>query len=798
MADILTSIQTNNSSVFGSGFNPLKQANPVQTTPSPSTVNTPTPSPVDTPTVSSTTLSNGNKINQVQTNQTNLNGLATKGISTDQSGNATNANGTAARTIVGTSNNPDGTSTTSYSDGTTSTTGGNSVTNTTNTPSTNSTNQVSSTSNNQQNYVSADTSQEDTATQNIINQLIATSDANTATQVQSIQSQYAIREQQQSLLNASQNQSLQNQLLMGGAGQGGSASSMTDTNGTVLAQESYGIQQLANLDAKENSDIAAAKQAGYNNDFQAQSKLLESINATRQSKIDLATKINDNIAGTNQKLAEQTLQSNIDNGVATIYANGVTDPGQILASLKKQGINATAAQVQSTITTMATHNGVEPSTLDAASKEFFYLKNQPGALPASISSLGSTAEQLTAFVQLYNNAIASGKALVTGGGTGLNPVVTSTMNLIGIPQDMPVSNAITTVGLPAIVNGLIQQEGGSPKGVINNPGNIKFAGLPGQIDSGVKATDGGTFASYSSAQTGQNAVGSLVQNAANKGQNLSDFIAAYKGVTNGSQTAAGTTGSQTMNITTPGYTTATVANAGGLTQSAIDLAAMQYLTSGKMPVLRGASAPLTGQQKNAVQARAGELGAGGNIAANKAQLTSLTSSLSQQQKYSDTITRSLNTATDNLNNNLLPFMKENGINDSNTPIINQLENKAKAGLIDPGAIATFQAHINDLRAEYSQVLSKGGARSVETDGAAKSLIPDDLSVEQMQKLSDGITADANNAIKSSTDQLSQIQKQINNIVSPGPVVSSDNHNGVSLPTSSSSKGIPYKGVILPH
>lgn len=121
----------------------------------------------------------------------------------------------------------------------------------------------------------------------------------------------------------------------------------------------------------------------------------------------------------------------------------------------------------------------------------------------------------------------------TPGATGpeSQAIITSTSTMMGVkPEDLslPTSQAVANYGLANIVSGLIGQEGGSPKGVNNNPGNIKFVGLPGQTDSGVTATDGGTFASYASPQDGVKAVGELVTKAGDKP--LSEFIASYKGL----------------------------------------------------------------------------------------------------------------------------------------------------------------------------------------------------------------------------------------------------------------------------
>lgn len=94
--------------------------------------------------------------------------------------------------------------------------------------------------------------------------------------------------------------------------------------------------------------------------------------------------------------------------------------------------------------------------------------------------------------------------------------VTNVATAAGITDPgIALSDAINLPGgVTAIVNGIISNEGSSPDGVKNNPGNIKFAGLPGQTDSGVKATDGGTFANYASVDAGKNAIANMITNAA--------------------------------------------------------------------------------------------------------------------------------------------------------------------------------------------------------------------------------------------------------------------------------------------
>lgn len=105
---------------------------------------------------------------------------------------------------------------------------------------------------------------------------------------------------------------------------------------------------------------------------------------------------------------------------------------------------------------------------------------------------------------------------------------------VSLSSNAPLASVISGGGLGALVDQLIAREGSSPQGVANNPGNIKFAGLPGQTDSGVKAADGGTYASYDSPQAGRFAIAQLVVNAARgqspaygKNPTVAGFAATY-------------------------------------------------------------------------------------------------------------------------------------------------------------------------------------------------------------------------------------------------------------------------------
>src|SRR5215831_5347571 len=123
------------------------------------------------------------------------------------------------------------------------------------------------------------------------------------------------------------------------------------------------------------------------------------------------------------------------------------------------------------------------------------------------------------------------------------PVATPQFPVNPPPKTAPASpqtslaDVVSSGGTDQLVDQVIRREGHSPAGVVNNPGNIKFAGLPGQIDSGVKAADGGTFASYETPQAGRQGITDLIQkastgtsNAYGKNPTVQSFMDVYGNV----------------------------------------------------------------------------------------------------------------------------------------------------------------------------------------------------------------------------------------------------------------------------
>lgn len=258
-----------------------------------------------------------------------------------------------------------------------------------------------------------------------------------------------------------------------------------------------------------------------------------------------------------------------DGKVYTTGANGIATPvGGYPAAPATPGLSSSSAGHPSNSTTMNTTPGVTSAftmppnpgfnpgnlAIDASGTAWFngspvgnpnnttvasLLMGQgvpaggPTYVPPAPSSVFATQPQAPAFPpmsqsnqQLGPTNPNSGVSGISGGPgqtntnsgqsgsqSGAGSAAINYSNTLGVDPTSSLAAVVNTKGMQAVVSAIVANEGGSPQGVNNNPGNIKFAGLPGQTDSGVQATDGGTFASYSSPQAGAQAVADIVTGA---------------------------------------------------------------------------------------------------------------------------------------------------------------------------------------------------------------------------------------------------------------------------------------------
>lgn len=293
------------------------------------------------PSVSTTTISNANKIQQVPGIINTTNQLSQTGISTNAAGQPVYANGTIVPTpTTAAAPNPNPTpnaNTTAtggyvgdvyYAPGATLPSGPDGKP-----------------------MATTITSPTDDQIMANINAQIAANDAITASLIQSIQAQYTQLRQQQERANKSQEAGVNNALLMGGVTGSGSSAQYAPISsaGIVQSQVSYGIQKIADLNAKEQSAIMEAKQAGQANNFRLMDRINAEIGRIRDDKVAEARKLSDKIATQNEKMREERLQADKDNAIANLYSSGVTDPKEILKQLNDMGMTVNSKEVYNTL-----------------------------------------------------------------------------------------------------------------------------------------------------------------------------------------------------------------------------------------------------------------------------------------------------------------------------------------------------------------------------------------------------------------------------------------------------------------
>ena len=214
--------------------------------------------------------------------------------------------------------------------------------------------------------------------------------------------------------------------------------------------------------------------------------------------------------------------------------------------------------------------------------------------------------------------------------------------------------------------------------------------------------------------------------------------------------------------TDPGYATnEVIPGIPGSTSATINAMARSYLETGTLPNVgtRGAAGQMLAQT---VVAEASRIAPNGIPAENKAQFSAASKSLNTQETYLNNVQRAFNTANQTLSQ-LTTYMDQNGINPSQFPDLNSVANELSRRGADPGVIAAFRAGVASLQAEYSQVLSRGGARSVETDNSAKALIPDNLNPADLTKVAQRLQQEGTTAIGSAQSQVKQIEDQIHSL-----------------------------------
>lgn len=353
----------------------------------------------------------------------------------------------------------------------------------------------------------------------------------------------------------------------------------------------------------------------------------------------------------------------------------------------------------------------------------------------------------------------------TGTSTSVSPEVssyiTNVSSSVGVDPSTPLSTAITsakgtdgTIGIGAIVEAQIKAEGGSLPGVLNNPGNIKYAGLPGQTDSGVKAADGGTFASYSSMEAGKEAMAAIIQDAADGnstayGPNptLADYLGTYSNTTTSTTNTTSTSpasGEYGLLSTVPGF------NPSNREDAAASTYIQNYLSTGKIPSASQlgfssrAGGVNTGLMSRVAQ-RAKDLyfQATGQQMPNATVLAGNLKLINGNNKLLNTIGVQSKTIISNFGLNL-ENITANDIN-TNSPIVNGFLDQVKYLMGDPD-VAQYLNQESTLQNEMSSLIAVKNASGTTVADKLMSagLIDKNASVDQQVKVLKTIMQEAMN------------------------------------------------------
>lgn len=620
--------------------------------------------------------------------------------------------------------------------------------------------------------------------------------------------------------------------LMSSDGSAGISSREMQTRADLGQQyNTIGItQQLATLTPQIN---AISQQIQANNQQAAAAKLsilsspigglTQADYSGRQTEIDRNNAIkNLSLSAQSNVLASQALilQGNLDGASKAIELAITQRYGAEEAKIKDQQALMTLNQPRlEAANSKATAN--QTLLLNAAKEDLTNKREQAKNFTSDVNTL------ISKFV--INDPQAIQNAYKVMGDVANGTITTAEgYRLLGIAQNI---NGDVSVGTPgtngaSFVNGAV----GNPAQRNNNPGNLKkpdgswqtfatpqlgflalqqdlTAKMTGATSTGLTANSTLLdFAKKYAPSTDNNDPNAYAKNLAQQ-MNVSinttigslqprvaDFakaIAQNEGYNNALPTkgTAGTTGSPSIDATQAGYYTKTIGGT-GMTQAGIDTRAMSIATGNETAPKQGSG--ITGVANRAINNRVGELLAGGgNVAGNKAELKSLTSTLTEQTKYVTNITRSLANAESGFSQITQAFSNK-GLNTNESAFANSKVNAVNKFFgNNTEALRAFQTGLYEVQNEYAQVFARGGQRSVEGNKEAAALLSGDISIKDLMSIQNELKAQGEIVKGGSEKIVSDTQQKINNIIAPK---TDTTHSGYNLPTTT---GNTYSGFSLP-
>lgn len=163
--------------------------------------------------------------------------------------------------------------------------------------------------------------------------------------IDNIKEQFDNLIKQQGDINTRSQASLDQSLIMGGSQRYAQESS----NGQATALMSYGLQQIGDLNTKEQTAVLQAQQAMDSGDMKLMDSSLSLAQKARDEKQAAAKELSTKLTAQSDALKVKKQQNAVDTAVGTQLSNGVTDPAAIVKALADSGITATAKDIADSI-----------------------------------------------------------------------------------------------------------------------------------------------------------------------------------------------------------------------------------------------------------------------------------------------------------------------------------------------------------------------------------------------------------------------------------------------------------------
>ncbi len=104
---------------------------------------------------------------------------------------------------------------------------------------------------------------------------------------------------------------------------------------------------------------------------------------------------------------------------------------------------------------------------------------------------------------------------------------------------------------------------------------------------------------------------------------------------------------------------------------------------------------------------------------------------------------------------LVDTAKQGGVNDTNIPAINAIQQAVQKGLTSSSAVINFQNTLATVRSQYAQILG-GGTSTVDSQQRAEQAIPPTISLGALQSLEQQLKAEATNRVAGINQQISTL------------------------------------------